>query len=112
MNEIMIIACMVCVGYLASLVGLIYGNLKKLEGKIETLEKAPVLRQYIERFVPIDNSEEARKKMADAMAKASTEWNKVFGLGGGSNEELDKEIVRARSDFNEFQKRQRVEDLV
>lgn len=37
----------------------------------EMLEKAPVLRQYVERYVPYDNSEESQRRMREKMEEAS-----------------------------------------
>lgn len=53
---------------------------KKMEGKIEMLLAAPVLRQYVERYVPIDNSEEAQRVMQKKMADMEAEFDKSLDL--------------------------------
>lgn len=49
--------------------------------KIELIGNAPVLRQYVERYVPIDNSEEAQKIVANKMKEMEREFEMSLGLG-------------------------------
>ena len=55
-----------------------------LEGQIQTLKEAPVLRQYIDRYVPIKNDAEVTEETEKAMAKNSQAFNEMFGFGGNN----------------------------
>lgn len=114
MEQLVLGMCLVAIGYLASLIGIFYGNLRELKGEVKTLKEAPVLRQYIERFVPIDNSVEAKQKLDAAMIKASEEFNKMFGMELPQTDSMARtpRAAAARAGYNEFMDRQKVEDLV
>lgn len=103
------IICLVAVGYTLHLVVSNYGELREIRGVVDTLKNAPVLRQYIERYVPVDNSKEAQSKIQENMEKMAQEWNGMFGFGSTKSTAEQK---RAEKDFNEFQKRSNSEDLV
>lgn len=53
-----------------------------LKGYIDSLKNAPVLRQYVKEFVPIDNSEEARAIIEEKMLKSEQEFTKAFNFNG------------------------------
>lgn len=60
-------------------------TVKELKGYIEALRNAPVLREYVKEFVPIDNSEEARKTIEDRIVKSQAEFDKYFNYGSRLN---------------------------
>lgn len=62
--------------------GLLGVKLYRLEGQVDILKNVPVLRQYIERYVPVDNSDEAKKRMQVKMAEMEREFAGVFGMDG------------------------------
>ena len=49
---------------------------------IDFLTKAPVLRQYVERVIPLDNSEDAKKELEQKRALAEKEFYKTYGISG------------------------------
>jgi hypothetical protein len=55
--------------------------IKKNEGYLLALHKAPVLREYVKEYIPIDNSEEAKKVIKEKMVEAENEFNKAFSFG-------------------------------
>lgn len=77
MNDIM---CMVVslIAIFASLYAL--GLVLELKGYISALRSAPVLREYVKEFVPIDNSEEAKKIVEERIKSSQREFAKAHGL--------------------------------
>lgn len=66
--------------------------------KVSMLESAPVLRQYVERFVPIDNSEEAQKRVQQKMQEMEAQFEKSLMTTGGNkkrNKFAENNILRA-----------------
>lgn len=53
---------------------------KKNEGYIKALHNAPVLREYVKEYVPIDNSEEAKKVLQKKMLETEKSMEDAFGL--------------------------------
>ena len=47
--------------------------------RVEMLQKAPVLRQYVERFVPIKKNENEEGKVTEAMRDAERAFDEAFG---------------------------------
>ena len=52
-----------------------------MEAQIEALQKAPILRQYVEKCIPVDVSDEAQERMEAAMMKQARAFNDAYGLG-------------------------------
>jgi len=52
-----------------------------LYGRMAGLYNAPVLRQYVERFVPIDDSDKGKEILAKKVASQEAEFDKMYGLG-------------------------------
>lgn len=82
------------VAYLPILFAVFYclAIVKKNEGYILALHKAPVLREYVKEYVPIDDSKEAKEVMQKRMKDTEEKFNEAFNLSGevlkGKEEDL------------------------
>ena len=61
----------------------------KTKARMDALERAPVLRQYVERFVPIDNTENARHILEKKMEGYADSFERSLGL-------MDTEPTRSK----------------
>ena len=52
----------------------------RVSARMDALERAPVLRQYVERFVPIDNTEQARQTLEKKMTEYADSFERSLGL--------------------------------
>lgn len=50
-------------------------------GESHALKNAPVLRQVMERYVPVAKAEDDHAKMQEAMEAHGKEWEKIYGFG-------------------------------
>lgn len=51
-----------------------------IKARLNALENAPVLRQYVERYVPYDNSPEAQRNLEEKMKASEKEFEESLGL--------------------------------
>lgn len=54
---------------------------ERCKAQIEAFQNAPILRQYVEKFVPIDESPKAKQIIEKARRQASEEFEKMYNLG-------------------------------
>lgn len=54
---------------------------ERVDAQIKAFQNAPILRQYVEKFVPIDDTAMAREIKAKAMIQSEIEFEKAYGLG-------------------------------
>jgi hypothetical protein len=50
-----------------------------VQKELEMVQKAPVLRQYVERFVPVELTPDREKEIMKKMQLQQHEWAKMFG---------------------------------
>ena len=74
------LGCMVFLNFVAVVFSLLsYLKVRENAVRVEMLQKAPVLRQYVERFVPVKKNESEPGKMTEAMKDAERAFDEAFG---------------------------------
>lgn len=74
-------------------------QVREVVAKMTMLEKAPVLKQVVQEFIPIDNSEEAQKVIKQRQHEMEQEFEKQMGVVVGGfgkrNPRAESNILRA-----------------
>ena len=78
--EPMLLGFMVFCNLAAVVLGLLsYLKVRENAVRVEMLQKAPVLRQYVERYVPIKKNESEAGKVTESMRDAERAFDEAFG---------------------------------
>lgn len=84
----------------------------QIKGYVEAMKSAPVLRQYVEKFVPVDVSEKAQARVKAAMMEAESEFNKMYDLGSLEDVSAKDNMFNGRFSSNVQPESRPEEDLV